>query len=326
MKLEIKTIREITKEPAIVHCSSIVQTNDKDFWCVWYECPYETSMETVIKISRKGQNDAKWGPDETLFDFHGMGLGNPVIWTMDGKEIHIVFSALLEESWAKGQIFYSSTTDRGKTWTPPTLFVHQIGFMAKTRPIINKKNQILFPLYHEGEICPYVLVYDDWKSPLAGKLIAETMARTKAIQPTLLHLEQSTYLMLSRTNQGCIYKSLSYNNGLSWSICTPTKLPNPNSALDLVRLPSGEVLLVYNPSSVNRNHLTVALSKDNTQSWFAMRDIVHGDGEYSYPSAILDDKGRIHVSYTENRYIIKHAAFDKEWLLEKELSEPMPTE
>ena len=217
MKLEIQTIREITKTPAIVHCSSIVQANDKELWCVWYECPYETSMETVIKISRKGQNDAEWGPDETLFDFHGMGLGNPVIWTMDGKEVHIVFSALLEESWAKGQIFYSSTTDHGKTWTPPTLFVHQIGFMAKTRPVINKRNQILFPLYHEGEICPYVLVYDDWKSPLEGKLIAETMARTKAIQPTLLHLEQSIYLMFSRTNQGCIHKSLSYNNGMSWS-------------------------------------------------------------------------------------------------------------
>jgi predicted neuraminidase len=113
---------------------------------------------------------------------------------------------------------------------------------------------------------------------------------------------------------------------MSWSICTPTKLPNPNSALDLVRLPSGEVLLVYNPSPVNRNHLTVALSKDNTQSWFARRDIVHGDGEYSYPSAIIDDKGRIHVSYTENRYIIKHAVFAKEWVLEKTLSEPIPTE
>ena len=57
-----------------------------------------------------------------------------------------------------------------------------------------------------------------------------------------------------------------------------------------------------------------------------MRDIIHGDGEYSYPSAIIDDKGRIHISYTENRYIIKHAAFDNEWLLEKELSELMLTE
>jgi predicted neuraminidase len=113
---------------------------------------------------------------------------------------------------------------------------------------------------------------------------------------------------------------------MSWSICTPTKLPNPNSALDLLRLPSGEVLLVYNPSAVNRNYLTVALSKDNTQSWFARRDIVHGDGEYSYPSAILDDQGWIHVSYTENRYIIKHAVFNKEWLLEKQLSEPISTE
>jgi len=76
--------------------------------------------------------------------------------------------------------------------------------MPKTRPILTKRNQLLFPLYHEKEYCPYILVIDDIEKPLTSTLVAETMARGKAIQPAIVHLQSETYLMLLRTNQGTI--------------------------------------------------------------------------------------------------------------------------
>lgn len=326
MSIKIETIREITNDPAITHCSSIVASADGDLVAVWYECPYETSSETLIKIARKPGAAGVWGTDEVLFDFHGMPLGNPVLWTGDDRLIHIVFSVLLTESWTSSMLFYAVSADNARTWSAPTLFLPKIGFMAKTRPVKTDRGQVLFPVYHESEFCPYVMILDDLAKPLEAGLIAETMARGKAIQPTLIHLESSTYAMLSRTNQGRIWKSISYNDGLSWSICAPTLLPNPNSALDLCRLKSGEVLLAYNPSEVDRHRLAIAISNDNLQTWFAMRDVIQGDGEYSYPSLLVDDDDKIHVSYTENRYVIQHAVFDREWVEEGRLSVPFASE
>jgi len=326
MAFTIETIRKVTDEPAITHCSSMVETASGDLVCVWYECPYETSSETVIKIARKPNGSESWGTAQVLFNFHGMPVGNPVLWMMDDSEIHIVFSVLLSESWTASMLFYASSRDDARTWSAPTLFLPKVGFMAKTRPVTTDRGQILFPVYHEGDFCPYVMIIDDLSRPLASRLIAETMARGKAIQPTLIRLASSTYAMLSRTNQGRIWKSISYNDGLSWSICVPTRLPNPNSALDLGRLKSGEIILAYNPSASDRHRLTIALSKDNMQTWVAMQDIVQGDGEYAYPCLLVDKADNIHVSFTENRYIIQHAIFDREWVTRGHLSVPFATE
>jgi predicted neuraminidase len=132
--------------------------------------------------------------------------------------------------------------------------------------------------------------------------------------------------MLTRTNQGTIWKSLSYNNGLSWTICKPTNLPNPDSAIDVGRLQTEEIVLVFNNSSRNRHSLSVALSNDNTKSWIALGEIVSGHGEYSYPSLFITDDQEIHIAYTESRYKICHVVLDREWLLEKKLENPIMTD
>ncbi|GAH53005.1 unnamed protein product [marine sediment metagenome] len=72
--------------------------------------------------------------------------------------------------------------------------------------------------------------------------------------------------------------------------------------------------------------MSVAISEDRACSWCAVREIVKGDGEYSYPSLMIDVGGAIHISYTESRYSIRHAVFDKEWIFEGGLSEPLLTE
>ncbi len=326
MDMNIDTVREISDEPAITHCSSIIELNNGDLLCVWYEGPYETSIDSAIKCARKKKNKKSWGPAHVLFNFPGMPMGNPVLWTLKEKRIFIVFSVLLVESWKESLLFCSSSIDNGENWDQPTLFLSRRGFMPKTRPILTKRNQLLFPLYHEKEYCPYILVIADIEKPLTSTLVAETMARGKAIQPAIVHLQSKTYLMLLRTNQGTIWKSISYNNGLSWTICKPTLLPNPDSAIDVVNVPGGDIVLAFNNSAKGRHSLSVAISKDRACSWCAVREIVKGDGEYSYPSLMIDMGGAIHVSYTESRYRIRHTVFDKEWILEGGLSEPLLTE
>jgi predicted neuraminidase len=304
-EFQIRDIQKITREPSIVHCSSIISTADSTLHCVWYQGSYETSKDTKIMASRRSPDGADWSEPEILFDFNGIPLGNPVLWSNEGT-LYITFSVLLEESWESSLLFFSASVDNGIKWSAPTLFLPQKGFMPKTQPIRNDFGDILFPLYHESDYCPYVMIIKDINNILFSPLVAETMARNKAIQPALCKTGDNQLLMLCRTNQGSVWKSISYNDGYSWSICEPTELPNPDSALDVIQLSSGRHLLVSNPSSGNRHNLRLSLSSDNGETWSEVRELVGGSGEYSYPCLIEDGKGNVQITYTEDRYIIRH--------------------
>lgn len=300
-----ETIVRIEAQPALVHCSSVIEIPDGQLLCVWYQGAYETSPDTVLKVSRRSASSG-WSVPEVLFDFHGIALGNPVLWRSNDGALNVTFSALLSATWTESLLFCASSRDEGRTWSRPTLFTPRIGMMAKTRPIVGENGQIIFPLYSEVEQCPYIWILGDTVDYLSGSFVAETMARGKAIQPAVSRLGDGRMLMLCRTNQERLWQSHSYNDGYTWSILRPVELPNPDSAIDLIRLANGKLLLVCNDSSTDRKRLVVMTSADDGESWSKPVDIASGDGEYSYPSAVERSDGTVSVTFTGGRYSIVH--------------------
>lgn len=308
--VHVETVYEVSSEPAIVHCSTLLPFGDGSLICVWYQGAYETSSDTVLKIARRKPNGT-WSDAHVLFDFHGAPLGNPVLWrASEENRVYITFSVLTAEDWKSSLLFYSASNDGGSTWSPPTLFLSSAGFMSKTKPVTLDDGTILFPLYHEGEYCPYVMRITNPTSAMGSPLVAETMARRKAIQPALFTIDESRVLMMCRTNQGTVWRSVSYNKGYSWSILRPTDLPNPDSAVDLFPVGTGRIGIVYNPSEKERNVLATGVSDDCGQTWYRTGDLVQGDGEYSYPFAINMSADEVAISYTDSRYAIRVALFN----------------
>jgi len=101
-------------------------------------------------------------------------------------------------------------------------------------------------------------------------------------------------------------ESFSYDNGRIWSKPEKTSLRNPNSAVELIRLNDGRLLLVYNDSSVKRTPLVVALSEDDGETWHNVIVLEKEEGEFSYPSAVEHSDGIVHIVYTYKRQAIKH--------------------
>jgi len=130
-----------------------------------------------------------------------------------------------------------------------------------------------------------------------------------AIQPTILLHSPDRIQILCRTKQGAIAEAWSADAGATWRSLKLTALPNPNSAIDAVRLRDGRFLLVYNHSATNRNVLNVALSHDG-QEWQSAAVLEEGSGEYSYPAVIQAHDGTVHITYTWKREKIKHVALD----------------
>lgn len=126
---------------------------------------------------------------------------------------------------------------------------------------------------------------------------------------------------LMRSTEGRAHRSGSPDGGRTWTAAVPTGLPNGNSGLSAVALPSGAVACVHNPSDRDwgpRCPLVVSVSRDDGWTWrqvlvlddgadpaggFAPGDggvLTSGAGEYSYPTAVLDGD-RLLVSHTWQR-------------------------
>jgi predicted neuraminidase len=132
-----------------------------------------------------------------------------------------------------------------------------------------------------------------------------TAAEFGAIQPTILVHSSTDLQILNRSREGVITEAWSKDGGRTWSRMTATELPNPSAGIDAVRLANGTFLLVYNPTAKGRNKLQIASSPDG-RKWTPGVMLEDSPGEYSYPAMIQTRDGRVHVTYTWKRRLIKH--------------------
>ena len=138
-----------------------------------------------------------------------------------------------------------------------------------------------------------------------------------------------------------IYISRSEDFGDSWSVPVPTPLPNNNSSIGVVKLKSGRIAIVYNPTHAPdpdpdgcawpglRCPVAVALSEDGGETWPMIRVMEPGEGyvgpenstnnlTYEYPCIMQTRDGRIHIAYAyRSRRGVKWMSFTEEDVMGK---------
>jgi len=115
-------------------------------------------------------------------------------------------------------------------------------------------------------------------------------------------------------DQPRVGKAYSYDNGRTWTEAVATDILNPGAAVDMVKMADGRAALLFNDSDQHRSPLTLALSKDDGETWYAKRDVETEEGEFSYPAIIQDRQGSLHMAYTYRRTHMKHAKVEPAWI------------
>ena len=137
-----------------------------------------------------------------------------------------------------------------------------------------------------------------------------------------------------------IYRSVSSDDGCTWSAPEPTLLPNNNSSIQACRLASGRLAMIFNrfgfapePTSSEESldwgearwprtrwPLSIAISDDDGLHWPWIRDIDVGfgfcgpmnwdlNGQLAYPTLIEGLPGELHVAYSwAGRQTIRYVA------------------
>jgi len=248
-------------------------------------------------------------------------LGNPLIVTEPGR-LHLFFVSVSYGGWAGSAINRSTSTDGGKFWQPAQRIVTSPFFNLST--LVRNPGTWLsdgslgLPVYHE-----FVNKHGEWLrlDPEGRVLDKERMSMPRAtLQPAVVALDSQLAVAALRDagpGDNQVQWSETRDAGRSWQAGSARTIPNPNSAVAMIGLRDGSLLMACNPIGGNRNQLSLLRSTDQGSTWTLVRVVEQSPDdrdEFSYPALIQDRTGAIHLVYTWLRQGIRHARFTEAWL------------
>lgn len=301
------------------HASTIARMPNGDLLATWFGGSREGMPDVAIWSSRKLAGAASWSKPAPLVDDPAIPEGNSLLFTDSKGTVWLFFVRKFDpkwDAWDKTKLFLQTSTDNGFTWTQPRMMLDEFGRMIRNNVTELPDGRLLLPIYLEGETmqCAVWLSGDGFKT-WDERLVPVTKPFNE--QPAFVYLGGERLLMYARHYgvPGKIWGAASDDLGKTWRDVKRSKLPNPDSGIDAIRLESGALVLAYNDSAFYRTPLTVALSEDEGKTWRIKKNIETAQKEFSYPFLIQTPDGRIHLSYTaDDRRVIKHAEFNEEWL------------
>ncbi len=302
------------------HASTVLPLPDGSVLAAWFGGTKESTADVDIWYARRDENG--WCEPKAVSYNKNLPHWNPVLFLRKNGDVMLFFKVGRNiPSW---RTFVSVSTDGGRSFGAPQELVK--GDRSGGRgPVKNKcirlsNGNILAPASTEnrGWNCFIDISADDGESwektakikteqavPMFNTQNKYTSNLIPMIQPTLWESEPGKVHALTRTPVGRAYRTDSDDFGKTWCQAYPTDLPNNNSGLDVICVPSGELYLISNPVEENwgeRSPLTLQKSSDNGATWETVLVLEEEkkDSEFSYP-AIEYMNGSLYITYTYER-------------------------
>ncbi len=197
----------------------------------------------------------------------------------------------------------------------------RLGWFTRTHPIELPNGRILVPLYSDGFSFGLMAISDD-----SGKSwhASEPIVGFGNIQPSVVRKKNGELVAYMRDNGPApkrIMKSVSKDDGETWSPAEDTEIFNPGTSVEAIVLRDGRWVMAYNDLEKGRGSLAVSMSDDEGLTWKWKRNMQKGPGSYHYPSLIQGADGLLHLTYSEfetrdgkQLKAIRHVRFNLDWI------------
>lgn len=248
-------------------------------------------------------------------------LGNPLLVTEPGR-LHLFFVSVSYGGWAGSALNRAYSDDAGKIWSPVQRIMtspfFNLSTLVRNPGVWLTDGSLGLPVYHE-----FITKHGEWLrlDPTGRVLAKERMPLPRSnLQPAVVALDgQHAVAALRDSGPGDnhVQWAETRDAGRTWQAASHRQIPNPNSAVAMIGLKDGTLLMAANPIRGNRNKLALLRSTDQGLTWTLVRMIeesANDRDEFSYPALIQDRQGVIHLVYTWMRQGIRHARFTQAWL------------
>ncbi|WP_435006160.1 sialidase family protein [Tundrisphaera lichenicola] len=314
------------------HPACMTELDNGDLYLVYYGGQREYATDTAVYGSRCKKGENQWSTPETIAHDPLRSVGNAVVWQAPDRLVWLFYVVRDGSTWSTSRIQFKVSGDGGRSWSDASVLSLGAGTMVRNRPIVLLDGDYLLPAYREtGSNTERVgpestsFFFRFKKKESAWVESGPIRSSTGNIQPAVVEIGEGHLIAYCRRGggygadeEGFLIRAESKDGGRTWSEGRDSQFPNPNAAVDFLKLESGRLLLIYNDSMNRRTPLTIALSPDDDRSWTVRRNIMEGPGDFAYPSAFQARDGKIHLVYTsDRRTVINHAIFDEEWVAGK---------
>lgn len=301
------------------HAGTILELPSGEFLAAFYAGTREGAPDVAVLTVRLRSELDDWSELTTVIDTPGKSEGNPVLHADTYGHVWLFYVTQQEPGWDYVLLYAMKSEDEGRTWEEPVLLSQEQGWMVRNKPIRLSSGRTVLPCYDEVNWRGFCLVSDD--ECVTWRKSGWMEGPVTVIQPTLIERPDGSLFALlrngapeDRPEQRVLWQSVSTDGGMSWSVCEPTELPNPDSGADMAGLDNGNTVLVYNDTKKGRSPLTVALSEDGGRTWPIRRNLETEPAEFSYPAVIQHLDGNMNALYTYKRTHMKHVIFDEAWV------------
>jgi predicted neuraminidase len=329
-----------TIHPGDSHAANLVELPGGDVLCTWFNGPGEGDPQTNIVLSRLDKGSGVWSAPRLLSSDTARSEQNPVVWAAPSGAVWLLHTSNEPHDQSTARVLRRISDDGGTTWAAATTLFAEPGTFLRSPPLRLSNGEWLLPIYHCRRGAEYSAVK---RSADGGASWQEHPVPDSAgrVQLTVAEVQPGQLLGLFRSRDADrIYQSRSTDFGRTWTVPTRTALPNNNSSIQLTGLSGGQLALVFNDVSADRDQirwvragdglrrkavrtpLTLAISTDGGQTWPFWRNLQMADEEYldnelgySYPSIIQTGDGDLQVAFSYLRKTIKHIRVGLDWAM-----------
>jgi len=326
---------------------SFYQFPNGDLMCYWYAYDFdECSPNGITLYSVSRDRGLTWAdPQVYMADYPGGPLGGPILRLRDGgqtlmfvgqtgHELEVdeerrVATAGMDYFKARTHIFIRRSADGGKSFDHGEEIPYKEFTGGKSLPgggcyasvdgLLQLRSgrivaafMFMDPARSDGETgrqhyTAACLLSDDgghtWKR--SNEITVDTPRGVMEVQ--IAETGPDRLFCLFRTKGGYLYQTVSDDAGQTWSASKPSSLPAPESLSRMIKLQSGNLLVVWNNVSSTtqqpRYPLAATISKDGGQTWSQPRVIAEeiGSNQLSNHGLIQLDDGRILLGISHYR-------------------------
>lgn len=308
------------------HAANLVELDGGDLACAWFGGTMEGRSDISVYLSRLPAGTGRWTEPHRLSADPARSEQNPVLFAAPDGRLLLFYTAQVSGRQDTAIVRCRVSGDGGLTFGPEQRMFGEPGTFVRQPPVINHRGEWLVPTFLCG-----VLPGETWvgNHDVSAGAVSADAGRTWRFQEiagsegcvhmNIVRLDGEDCVAVFRSRWADnIYLSRSSDGGATWTRPAPTALPNNNSSIQMIRLASGRLALVYNHSSAAaatarraslydeiaddgadpaaptpgtapspartafwgapRAPLSVALSEDDGKTWLARVDLEVGDG------------------------------------------------
>ena len=240
---------------------SVAVLPDGRVMAVWFSAPSEGAASQRIMQAFSSDQGRTWGTASVLQDFEGRPDFDPVL-LVAGKETFLFFSSFDPQL----DIYVRRSHDSGVSWSEPQK-LNQPNHTTRSNGIRLSSGELLVPLHLRGTKAGGVLKSSDggqtWK-----RFGTVANPEGQGGEPTIAETKSGAVHMILRTKDGQLWRSISRDQGETWSATEKIGLTATSSASHLLCTRDGTLVLTSNPGPVPlRFPLLLRTSHDEGKTW-----------------------------------------------------------